>query len=162
MRQVEMDVILLGADAAALVDLDRHGPRDDVARGQILHARCIALHEALAFGVSDVATLAARALGDQHASAINAGRVELNELHVFERQAGAEHHAIAVARAGVGAGAGEIGAAIAAGRKDGLMGAELVQRAVFHAQCDDATASALFVHDQVDGEVLDEELRRVA
>src|SRR5215469_13749704 len=48
----------------------------------------VALHEALAFGIGQVAALAARALGDQAARAIDSGRVELDELHVLQRQAG--------------------------------------------------------------------------
>ena len=58
--------------------------------------------------------------------------------------------------------AGEIGAAIAAGRENDLVGAEAMQRAVLHRQRDDAAAAALVVHDEVDGEILDEELGRVA
>ena len=41
------------------------------------------------------------------------------------------------------------------------MGAEAVDRAVVHAQRDDAAAGAV-LHDQVDGEILDEELGGVA
>ena len=160
--EVQVDVVLLRADAAALADLDRHAARDDVARGEILEVRRIALHEALAVGVGEIAAFAARAFGDQHAGAVDAGRVELHELHVLQRQAGAQHHGVAVAGAGVGRGAGEVGAAVAAGRQDRLLGAEAVQRAVLQAQRDDAAAGALAVHDQVDGEVLDEELGRVA
>ena len=37
-----------------------------------------------------------------------------------------------------------------------------MQRAVFQAQRDDAAAGAVLIHDQVDGEVLDEELGGVA
>ena len=44
-----------------------------------------------------IAALAAHALGDQHARARHAGRMELPELHVFERDAGARRHAEAVA-----------------------------------------------------------------
>ena len=152
---------LSGPDAAPLADLDGHGARDHVARGQVLGVRGVALHEALAVGVGEVAALAARAFGDEHAGAVDAGRVELHELHVLQRQAGAQHHGVAVARAGVRARAGEIGAAIAAGRQDGLLGAEAVQAAVGQAQGDDAAAGAVLIHDQVDGEVLDEELGRL-
>ncbi len=83
--------------------------------------------------------------------------MELHELHVLQRQAGAQHHAAAVAGAGVGAGAGEIGAAIAAGGQDHGLGLEAVQGAVVQLPGGDAPADA-FVHDQVEGEVLDEEL----
>ena len=162
MVEVQVDVVLLGAHAAPLADLDRHRARDHVARGQVLGVRGVALHEALAVGIGEIAALAARALGDQHAGAIDAGRVELHELHVLQRQAGAQHHGVAVAGLGVRAGAGEIGAAIAAGRQNRLLGAEAMQRAVLQAQRDDAAAGAVLIHDQVDGEILDEELGRVA
>jgi len=47
------------------------------------------------------------------------------------------------------------------GGQDGLLGAKAVQCAVLKAQGNDATAGAVLIHDQVDGEVLDEELGRV-
>ena len=162
MAQMQMHVILVGPGAAALADLDGDGARDHVARGQVLGVRRVALHEALAFGIGEEAAFAARALGDQHARAIDAGRMELHELHVLERQAGAEHHGVAVAGADMRRGAGEIGAAIAAGGEDHLVRAEAVQRAVLHGERDHAAAATLIVHDQVDGEILDEELGRMA
>ena len=90
MAEMEMHVILVGAGAAAFADLDGDGARDHVARGEILGVRRIALHEALAFGIGEEAAFAARAFGDQHAGAVDAGRVELHELHVLERQPGAQ------------------------------------------------------------------------
>ena len=101
--EVEVDVVLLRAHAAPLADLDGHGARDDVARGQVLGVRRVALHEALALAVGEITALAARAFGDQHAGAVDAGGVELHELHVLQRQPGAQHHGVAVAGAGVGA-----------------------------------------------------------
>ena len=86
----------------------------------------MALHEALAFGIDQITALAARALGDQAAGTVDAGRVELDELHILQRQAGAQHHGVAVAGARMGRGAGEIGAAITAGGEDDLVGAEPV------------------------------------
>src|ERR1041385_4466682 len=41
-------------------------------------------------------------------------------------------------------------------------GAEAMDRAVVEVERDDAAAAAFVVHDQVDGEVFDEELRRVS
>ncbi len=78
---------VLGTDAATLADLDGHRAADHVARGQILGVGRVALHEALALGVGEVAALAARAFGDQAARAVDAGRMELHELHVLQRQA---------------------------------------------------------------------------
>ena len=97
MVEMQEDVILLRADAAAFADFDGHRAGDDVARGEVLGGRRVALHEALAFGIDQIGAFAARALGDQHAGAVDAGRMELHELHVLERQAGAQHHGVAVA-----------------------------------------------------------------
>src|SRR5215472_15138528 len=116
MLEMEEDVILLRPAAAPLIDLDRHRAADDVARGQILRRRRIALHEALALRVGEIATLAARPFGNEAAGAIDAGRMELHELHILEWETGARDHRIAVAGAGMRRGAGEIGAAIPAGR----------------------------------------------
>src|SRR5690606_34654685 len=142
---------------AALADLHGHGAADHVARREVLHAGRIALHEALALGVGEIAALPAGALGDQAAGAVDAGGVELHELHVLQRQAGAQHHAAAIAGAGVGRGAGEIGAAVAAGGQDDELGLEPVHGAVVQLPGGDAAAAAL-VHDQVERVVLAEEL----
>ena len=157
---VQVDVVLLGTDAAALADFQRHGPADHVAAGQVLGAGRVALHEALALGVGQVAALAAHALGDQAAGREDAGRVELDELHVLERQARAQHHGVAVAGLGVGAGAGEVGPAVAAGRQDRVVRRETVDRAVVEVPGDHAAALAV-LHHEVEGEVLDEELGAV-
>ena len=157
MRQMQVDMILAGADAAALADFDGHGARDHVARGQVLGRGRVALHEALAFGIDQIAAFAARAFGDQAAGAVDAGRMELHEFHVLQRQAGAQHHGIAVAGLGVGAGAALIGAAITAGGHDHLVGAEAVDGAVVEIPGHHAAAGAVF-HDQVEGEIFDEEI----
>ena len=67
MLQVQLDVVLVRPAAAALVDLDGHGAADDVTSGEILRGRRIALHEALAFRIGEIATLPARAFRDQAA-----------------------------------------------------------------------------------------------
>src|SRR5690606_14644554 len=156
--QVEVDVVLVLADAAAFADLDGHRAADHVAAGEVLGVGRVALHEALALGVAQDAAFAADALGDEAAGAVDAGRVELHELHVLQAQAGAQRHAAAVAGAGVGAGGAEVGAAVAAGGEHRAVGAEQVQRALGHVERQHAAARALLVHDQVEREVLDEEL----
>ena len=87
--------------------------------------------------------------------------MELDELHVFQRQAGAQHHAAAVAGAGVRAGAGIVHAVVSTRSQDRGLGAEAMQRAVVELERNDAAAGALVVHDQVDGEELDEKLGRM-
>ena len=97
MIQLQQHMVGVGPAAAAFLDLGGHGARHHVAARQVLGVRRVALHEALAALVEQVAALAAHALGDQHPGAGDAGGVELPELHVFERQPGARHHADAVA-----------------------------------------------------------------
>src|SRR5690606_36551002 len=122
--QVEVDVVPVLADAAAFADLERHRPADHVARGQVLGVGRVALHEALAAAVAQDAAFAAHALGDQAAGAVDAGGVELHELHVLQAQPRAQRHAAAVAGAGVGGGRGEVRAAVAAGGQHGAVAAE--------------------------------------
>ncbi len=150
-----------GPHPAPLVDLDRHRPADHVARGQVLGAGGIALHEALALGVGQVAALAARTLGDQAAGTGHARGMELHELHVLQRQARAQHHGVAVAGAGMGRGRAGVDAAVAAGGEAGEVAVEAVHRAVLDAHRHHAPAGPLVVHDQVEREVFVEELHLV-
>src|SRR5688572_32835119 len=85
---MQMNVVLVLADAAAFANLDCDRAAHDVARSEILRVRRIALHEALALGVREIPALAARTFRDQAAGAVDAGRVELHELEIFERQPG--------------------------------------------------------------------------
>jgi len=84
--------------------------------------------------------------------------VELHEFHVLQRQAGAQHHGIAVAGAGMRRGAREEGAAIAAGCQDRFLRTETVQRAVIEFPGRHAAADAFLIHDQVKRDIFDEEL----
>jgi hypothetical protein len=87
--------------------------------------------------------------------------VELHELHVLQRQAGAQHHGVAVAGASMRRGRREVGAAVAARRQDHQVGAEDVDVAVVELPGGDA-AAGVAVHDQVEREVFDEEFDVVA
>mmetsp|Transcript_10585 Transcript_10585/g.20443 ORF Transcript_10585/g.20443 Transcript_10585/m.20443 type:complete len:470 (-) Transcript_10585:482-1891(-) len=160
--EVEVDVVLVGAAAAPFVDLHGHRAGDDVARREVLGRRRVALHEALALRVAQDAALAARALGDQAARAVDARRVELHKLEVLERQSGARDHGVAVAGARVCRRGRPPGAAVAARRNDRVLALEAMQAAVLHAESHDADAVARIVHDQVEREVLDEKLRIMA
>ena len=108
-------MIGMRAATAPFFDLGRHGARHHVAAGQVFRGRRIARHETLAVLVHQIAALAAHPFGDQHARAVHAGRMELEELHVFQRYAGACRHAESVAGVDVGIGAGREDAPRAAG-----------------------------------------------
>jgi hypothetical protein len=84
------------------LEVDRAG--DDVARRQF-HALVVRSHEARSVRQLEVPALAAQRLGDQEAAllrVVQAGRVELDELHVADAAAGAPGHRDAVAGGGVG------------------------------------------------------------
>ena len=87
--------------------------------------------------------------------------MKLDEFHVLQRQTGAQHHRVAVAGAGVRRGAGLVDPAAAAGRDDGHVGAESMDRSVLETPGEQAAAGAVLVHQQVDCEILDEEARLV-
>jgi hypothetical protein len=158
MLEVQQDVILFRPDATAFVDFDGHRAAGNVASGQILGARRIALHEPLAFGVGEITAPAARSFGDQAAGTGDAGGMKLREFHILKRQPGAQRHGVAVAGADMGGGAGEIDPAIFAGRQDRAMGAKAMQRVVFHVPGQHAATNAVLVHQKVEREVFDEEL----
>src|SRR3546814_3377270 len=65
MLDMAVDVILVRADAAAFADLDGHRAADHVAARQILGGGGVALHEALALRIGEIAALAAHPLGDE-------------------------------------------------------------------------------------------------
>src|SRR5699024_4003543 len=67
--QVQVDVVLLGAGAAALAHLVGHRPGDHVTGGEVLQRGCVALHEALHVAVAQDAALAAGRLRQQDAQA---------------------------------------------------------------------------------------------
>lgn len=160
-RKLEVDVVLLGTDTTTLANLDGHGSRDDVTRGKILGGRGVSLHESLTLRVEEVSTFTTRTFGDQASSTVNTSRVELNKLEILEGKTGTRNHGHTVTSAGVGRGGGEVGTTVTTGGKDGLMGAEAVNRAVLHVEGGDTDTLAI-LHDQVKSEVLDEEVGVVA
>lgn len=79
-------MVALGTAAAALTDLRVDGAGHDVTGREVLHDGRVLLHEALAVLVTEDAALTAGALREKDAHAPDAGRVELEELHVLQRQ----------------------------------------------------------------------------
>ena len=117
MLDLQMHVIAMLATALAGANFLRDGACHHVARSQILGIRRIAGHELLAILVDQIAALPSHTFGNQAAHLRNAGRVELPELHVLQRQAGAQHHAEAIAGVDMGVGGMAEDAAGATGRQ---------------------------------------------
>ncbi len=149
--QVEED---RAVDAAAGLDLGGLGTRNDVARGELERVRGVALHEALALLVDQIATLAAAALGDEDPARVHRRRVELHELHVLQRQPGAERHRHAVAGAGVGVRRRPEDPADAAGGEDHRLAGQELDAAVHQIPRDDARAAATVDHEPEGEELL--------
>src|SRR5690606_11796386 len=101
----------------------------DVTRGEVLDGRGVALHEALARLVAQDRALTAGALGEQDAETGEAGRMELEELHVLKRQVLAPDDADAVTGQGVRVGRRLEDLAESTGREDDGLGLEYVQLA---------------------------------
>ena len=76
---------VLAADPPALGDLLVDGAAHHVPGGEVLDGRGVTLHEALALAVQQDCPLAPGRLRQQDADPVDAGRVELVELHVLER-----------------------------------------------------------------------------
>ena len=106
--------IVLSTDAASLgdtatfEDLFVHALTDQIARGEVLHGRRVALHEAFAVAVGQIATFAAGAFGDQDAQTSEAGRVKLDKFEVLDRQAFVEDNAEGVTGVGLAVGGDRI------------------------------------------------------
>ena len=87
--------------------------------------------------------------------------MELDELHVLQRQSRAQHHGVAIPGARMSGSAGEVRTAVAARGENAHVRAEAMQLAFRQIERDD-TATGAVLHDEVDHEVFDEEGRTVA
>ena len=154
---VEVDVVLVRAAAAAFFDFLVHAAGNVVAWGQVFVGRGVTLHETLAVAVAQNGAFAAATFGQQHPGAMHAGGVELPELHVFERNAGACRHAQAVAGVDEGIGRGRKNTTRAAGGQQCGLGFKNMHVARFHLDGGHANHIALGVTDQVHGQPLHEE-----
>merc|ERR1719487_1286895 len=155
--EVEVDVILVRADTAALTHFHGHGAGHDVTAREILRRRGVARHEWLALRVLEDPALTTAALRHEAPGREDTGRVELDKLEVLKREPRASDHAATITGARVRRGTRLVRAAVPAGCDDGLVAGEAVEGAVLHTERDAANALTLLVHDEVHREVLDEE-----
>ena len=114
MMQMEVNMVLFGADSPTLEDLDSHGPGNDVSRSKILSSWGVSLHESFTFSVPKDSTFSSAALSNEAATAIDTCRVELDELGVLDGKPSSGSHATTIACASVGGCAREVGSAVSA------------------------------------------------
>ena len=152
-RGVEPDVV-----EAVLLHLEVDRPGHDVARRQ-LQARVVVGHEARAVGEREVGALAAQRLADEEGAllrVVEAGRVELDELHVPDPAAGPPGHGDPVAGRGVRVRRVAVDLADAAGREhDGRRRKRLDALPVDVERVDAVAAGGLVAVEMARGDQVD-------
>ena len=98
-----------------------------------------------------------RTLSDQATSTVDTRWVELDELEILEWESSTNDHSISITRACVRACAAEVGSSISTSGENSFVCAEPVKSTVFHVHGHNTNTLSTF-HDQVEGEVLDEEV----
>ena len=126
MGEVEVDVVLVWTRAAPLAHLGHHRSRHHVAWGEILDRRGDPLHETLARGIAQDATLTAGSLGEEDTEPRETRGMELVELHILQGQAPPVGNGHAVTGQGVSVGCGLPHLAVSAGGEDDRLGVENV------------------------------------
>lgn len=159
--KLEEDVVLLLTNTTAVADLHGHGSGNNVTGSEILGGRSITLHETLTLRVEEVTTLTTGTLSDQAASAVDTGRVELDELEILVGETSASNHGHTVTSASVSRCAAEVGTSVTTGGENGVVGKESVEGTVFLVVGKDTTALTI-LHDEVKSEELDEVVGVVA
>ena len=160
--ELEQYVILVGPHASAFEQFQDHGASHHVAAGQVLRRGGVALHEAFAVGVDEIAALAPASFRHEHARAVDAGGVELPHLDVLHRHADAQRHAHAVARVHQRVGGAGVDAAGAAGGEDRRPGLDEHHLAGLDLDGHHAHHGAVGVGDEVHREPFGEEGRAVS
>ena len=118
MCAVEEDVVLLGSATASLLNFLNHASSDDVSRCEVLNGRRVTLHKPLTRGVAKDCSFSTRTLGQRNAQPGKTCWVELEELHVLERNSFAPDDAHAISGQRVSIRGGFVNLSETTGRKD--------------------------------------------
>ena len=89
-----------------------------------------------------------RTLGNQTSSTVNSSRVELNKLHILQRQSSSSDHSSSVSGTGVGTSTGVPSSSVTSGGENGLVRSESVHRSIFLVVRHDSDALSI-LHDQI-------------
>ncbi len=156
MGDVEIDAI-----DAVLFHFEVDGAGDDIARGQ-LGARVVVGHESGTVRQAQQGTFASDRLGDQEGlrlRVVEAGGVELDELHVRHAATGTPGHGHAIAGGGVGIGGVEVGLAGTTSGQHRMRGTERDDMVMLDVEDIGAPAALarqpeFMARDQVDSDVM--------
>ena len=143
MPEVELDVFAQGVlESPPLVDLGLDAPGNDVAGRQLHGRRRVALHETLPLVVDQIGALAPAPFRHEDVRADQAGGVELDKLHVLERDTRRVGHSDAAAAVDQGVGGVLVYPPVTAGAEKRRPGAHGDEFARAHIQDDNAVAPA--------------------
>ena len=156
---LDQDVIFFRTATAALLHLGVNRARDHVARRQVLGVRRVAFHKALAATINEVAAFAAHAFRDQDTNAGDTGWVKLHELHILQRNTGAQRHGHTVAGVDVGIGGGPVYPSGPTGGQQRRLGLDQQRFAGLDLDGHGTETVAVGVHDQVEDKVFIKEMR---
>lgn len=99
-----------------------------------------------------------RTFRDKASSAVDTGRVELNEFKILKRKTSAHDHSITVTGASVRTSATEVSTSVSSGGQNSLVGPESVQCTIFHVESNHTNTFAI-LHYKIQGEIFDEKVR---
>src|SRR4030042_449556 len=136
MGEIEV-AITLPPDPPALPDLRQDGAGDNVPGRQIFYGRGVSLHKSFPQPVPQKTSLSPCRLAHQYPQGIETGRVELDELHVFQRDPELENEIEYLTRAGISVGGRLKNLAASPRCKEdglGLKEVELSRRKIIHHQ----------------------------
>ena len=159
MVDFQQNMVFVFTAAATFVDFHRHCAGNHVARSQVFYGRCIAFHKALTIGIQQNTTLTAYAFGNQHACTCHTGRVELPELHIFQRDTRTRANTQTVASIHIGIGGRRINTTATAGSKHYSFSVENINFASFHFHGGNTDDIAVFITNQILRRPFHKELR---
>jgi len=151
-------VIFVLAATAPFEDFHRHRARHHVTARQILGVGRVALHKAFTVGIEQNPALAAHAFGNQYACAGDAGRMELPEFHILQRNTGAHRHAEAIASIDKGIGRSCKNPPRSARSKEHRFGVQDEDFAGFHFERRHADHITIGIADQIERHPFDKKL----
>lgn len=101
-RELEVNVVFIGANATTFANLHSHRAGDDISGCEIFGCGGVTLHKSFAFRVEEIAAFAPGTFGDEAAGAVDASGVELDEFEILVGETGTSNHGHAIARARMG------------------------------------------------------------
>ena len=151
-------MVFIFTATATFVDFHRHRTGNHVARSQVFHSRRITLHKTFAIRIQQDAALTTYTFGNQYPRTCHAGRMELPELHIFQRNTCTRANTQTVTGIHKGVGRRSVNTACTSGSKQHCFGMENINIACFHFHHSYADYITIFITDQIQRSPLNKKL----